>query len=314
MVIYTKFNHARRKAFRLVTTIEKEGDTFYLYKKSISKKSDRFLLSLIDKYKRLNKYKLPFKVIEPTQTKKGIRFDYLEGKSFDGLLFESILTGNKESIKKVFLDYKDLVSKIPLSNFFATKEFEKYFGKTGKTKEECICIGCIDLILENIFIGKNRDFMLIDYEWTFSSPVPFKYILFRSVTNAYCKYSSYNIGKILPVKEIFDMFNISPKEEKQFLRYEYKFQSFANIDEAMVDFKLYLKNYKQLGKNNTVTFFDQKQQEITMLIKKVEQKDETIRLLNKTLLERNNEIVLMRSSRAWKIRNIVVRIKRKILT
>lgn len=310
MIVYVKFNHARRKEYQLVTTIEKEGSKLYTYKKSFSKESDKFLLSLLDKYKSLASKKLPFEVSMPLKTENGIRFDYVEGISLDVLLFKSLLAKDKEAIKKIFIGFKDLISKIPLSRSRQNKLFEEHFGKLKKLDQGNSFVGCIDLILENIIVDKNENFIFIDYEWTYPFPVPLKYIFFRSVINAYYKYSPYNIGKLVPIKEVLHIFNITPQEERTYLKYEYKFQGTANQESTMIDFELYLKKYKKIGVRENVSFFDQKQAEVNAFNQKIRRLEEEIMILNKTIGEKENELTSVKSSRVWKLRKHLVKFKK----
>lgn len=113
MIVYIKHNLHRRRKLQLITTIEKEGNKLYAYKKATDKESDNFLKSLFSKYDYLTRKSFPLTVIKPVQSKKGIRFDYLDYKSFDTMLFEAVQQRDGELIKKIFVDYKKLLDKIP---------------------------------------------------------------------------------------------------------------------------------------------------------------------------------------------------------
>lgn len=314
MIVYIKYNQARKKEFQLITTIEKEDGKLFVYKKAASRESEKFLRSLKDKYEVISKENFPFEAEKPTLFNSSARFNYLVDKTLDTLLFEAVLEKNKERVKGVFNEFKKIIFKIKTVDVFLDEEFEKIFGKTDKKKNKCIEIGALDLLLENIFTNKERP-KLIDFEWLFNFPIPLKYICFRTIINTYFKYSSYNIAFLLPLKEVFKIFDISKSEEKDFLRYEYSFLVYAHKKDGVVDFDSYLNNFKSLGLNNRADFIVEAEMSIRQLAEVDLKNAELINKLSENEKENSNlktEISLIKNSKMWRVRNFIVKVRRKL--
>jgi hypothetical protein len=317
MIVYIKHNLHRRRKLQLITTIEKEGNKLYAYKKATDKESDNFLKSLFSKYDYLTRKSFPLTVIKPVQSKKGIRFDYLDYKSFDTMLFEAVQQRDGELIKKIFVDYKKLLDKIPVEKTFVkNNESEHLFGKQKNNKKvECLTIGCLDVILENIFIDGGK-YYLLDYEWTFEFPIPKKYIIFRTILNSYFKYWAYNISKIVSTNTILKEFNITKEEKDVFLDMEWNFQHWATGKVVNLEkYKSY--NHSILYDDYHIkTIFDEVTEKRDLeeiiadrddRINKLESKTSE---LSKSLSQANEEIATMKHSKFWKARNFYIRITR----
>ncbi|PIZ00656.1 hypothetical protein COY62_01445 [bacterium (Candidatus Howlettbacteria) CG_4_10_14_0_8_um_filter_40_9] len=318
MIIYAKFNQARKKEFQLLTTIEKKNGKLFACKKANSKESEKFLLTLVDKYELLSKASLPFEAEKPILVDQAVSFSYLNGESLDSLLFEAVLGKNKEKIKKIFSSYQEMISKIKTENVVLGAEFEKIFGQVNKEKKNCIKPGMLDLLLENIFESKDG-LRLIDYEWLFSFPLPSKYICFRTIVNAYYKYSSYNIALLLPLKEVYKIFGISTKEEKEFQGYEHSFLVYVHKKDGVVDLETYIESYKTLGINTRVDFITEAEMEKTRAEKMILLKDQAIAELNDVKTKNEQEIAkltaansVIYSSKLWKLRSLVIKIRVKL--
>lgn len=300
MILYIKYNFARKKEFQLTTTIEKENDKLFSYKKAATQDSLEFLNSLINKYDYLKTENLPFEILKPAATKKGVRFNYLPADSMDALFADAVRKKSKEHILKIITEYRNLLYKINLNDERLSNEFKKIFGGNSSTFK-CLPIGCLDLNLDNIFIT-GGGYTLLDYEWTFFFPIPIKYILFRAVMYIYFKYSTYNISKIWDLKDALNFLDINAAEENLFLKFEHNFQNL--VSKKKINYDEYKNGYTHIGNlapaSNVFDLYDAGNHKIAELGNFLKNKDNEIRKLNQAVARKDQEIRALTSD-TWKI-------------
>ena len=161
-------------------------------------------------------------------------FKYQDLKTLEFLLFKQLITGNKEGFVKIIKEYVSTIKQnIIYTGYLTTKFYEVFSTKTIKNdKEELLNIGCIDLNFNNIFYNeKNKNYLLIDYEWTFDFSIPYRYIIFRAITDFYSRYRHYKPNKVVKIDTLLKMAKITPKEERRYIGYEYNFQKYVNNNE-----------------------------------------------------------------------------------
>lgn len=312
MIIYVKFNPARKKEYQLVTSIHKEENNLWSAKSACNHMSAAHLKTFPKAYKTLGKAGFPFVFAKPVEEDGIVKFEYSSGASLDYYLYESIRKADKLRILDIFQQSKELLSGIKVESTSLGKEFEKVFGKAQVGVQDCLPIGFIDLSLENIFYDGNK-YQVVDYEWVFDFPVPLKYVYFRTVVNSYFKYAPYNIASILPLREVIDLFGITENEVESFIRYEFNFQSMVNIKEAMPDFSTYKESYYTLGQDRQSYFVESKQQEIVSLQGTVKDKESAIDDLKSEVASLKQEILSIKLTRTWRAREFLANTKRKFL-
>lgn len=250
MVLYSRQNSYRKDRFKLITTIEMVSRSqLHVYKTPSNKLAEKFLLSIIDKYDYLNKYKLPFIVNKPKKVGNcRIRFDYIDGKTLWYALDLAIREKNRKRVREIFNRYYQLLNGIPHAAMPLTEAFYKIFGRMqdkNKMSFDCIKTGLLDLNLDNIIVSK-KNYYLIDYEWTFKFPIPIKYILFRALHYTFA--TKQQINQIVSYEDTFSHFKIDKKESQLFLHWEYTFQKFIhrNNQKSLGSFRDHQKFYKNM--------------------------------------------------------------------
>lgn len=315
-ISYIKFNGARKKEFQLVTTIEEVDGLKFAVKRAKTAESKGFLDSFMDKYNLLRKAGLSVNICEPKKIDEKIAFRYFDGVSLDSLLFKAVLDQDQKQIEDTFKDYKKMIDNMEVILTNPGKDFESIFGKFEGGKEKCLKTGCLDLILDNIFI-ENGEKYIIDYEWVFDFPLPVKYLSFRAIINAYFKYSFHNISKILPMNKIFELLEISKKEATIFLKYEYYFQKYVHNE--ITDFKDFQKNFKKLGYFDKYDYLEKELEEknsleSTLILKEQEIKSlkEQSSQLSSLIEERDKTISEIKNTKIWRIRELIIKTKMKL--
>jgi len=309
MVVYVKYNQGRKAQYRIVTSIIKENGLLYSRKEAELPEGEVFLESLISNYELLGRAGLSFALAKPSKKEKSIYFEFADGQSLDSLLFKEIQNSDKDSVRKIFQLYKELMDKIPLKEDYLDDKFMNYFGEVVRKKYECMQIGCIDLIMDNIFIN-NGKYQLIDYEWVFNFTLPMKFVYFRTILNSYNKYDDYNIGKILPINETLRLFEINDSDAKNFLKYEYNFQTKNSKKECMINYEEYLEKYKKIGLSSFGDKYDLITEELDKVKRDNEKKEGEINKLSFEVSARNNEITFMKNTKIWRLRMAIVKMKK----
>ncbi|MBE0428408.1 MAG: glycosyltransferase family 2 protein [Thermoleophilia bacterium] len=263
------------------------------------------MLSLLDKYRYLSGANFPFRVLKPEETSQGIKFHYLNAKSLDALLYEAIQSRSKTRVLQVFLDYREILDRIPTeTTTLGNGEFEEYFGKEKNGGSfECLRIGCLDLTLENIF-QDGKDYCLMDYEWTFEFPIPKNYVIYRSLLLAYSKYFPNRLNEILPFEEVAKEFGINSGEKELYLNFEWVFQN--RTHKNVLPFNEYVSAHEPFlqSRYNFPTLADKHDQVAARLEKEIAEKLQLMEknnALQKEVQEAAGEIDRIHASVSWRI-------------
>lgn len=327
MIIYTKYNQNRKEEFQLITTIEKVENNLFSSKTTQNSLAEFFLMSFFNKYEYLKSNNFSFDPVEPIKINKDkIRFKYEEGKTLDSVLFEQYQKSDEEKFIEILKNYVDLLLKNKINKTFLAKSFVDIFGDTEIKVQDCLNVGCLDLNFDNIILGDSSNkISLIDYEWTFYFPIPYKYIFFRAITTFYFNHIAHGSNReFISLKEVYDIFKISEKEKKSFIFYEYNFQKYVNND-FFISLEDFQKGYFLIEENHETKDFvsnqdkdvailnkekeiSLKEEEIKIKDENIQQKEQKIKQLNQEIQqkyqdvqERDNQINMLLNSTSWKI-------------
>ncbi|RJQ45063.1 MAG: hypothetical protein C4534_05645 [Gaiellales bacterium] len=308
--VYAKYNDSRKPEYRLVTTVEEGGGLFSL-KRAATDAAAGFLDSLFEKHRLLVAAGFPLEPLEPGAHAGGVRFDYLEGGSLDGRAFAAVRAGDAGSLREVFREYGELVGRVPMAAGDAGGGFEEFLGDgfSGATAGMgLLAVGCLDLILENIY-EDGGGFRLIDYEWTFSFPLPRDLVLARTVMNTYYKYRAYGINRLLPAAELFGLLGVDGTGTEGLMRLEWGFQRAVNKQVQPFDgFRdLYEKVLFEPYEGGAPlaelrAAFDEQAGRLARA-------EEELGHARRMLADRDAEIGSMRASKFWKMRELYLSVR-----
>lgn len=228
--VYARFNNARKNKFELTTIAEKINDSTSFVKYANNPNATEFLNTLIEKYNILKDSS--YNPVHCYKKSGKIYFSRAIGKSFDEILLECVYKHDSKSFKKYLKDFDSLLKKnISKNKIVNNEEFKNIYGDQNKDdlKWNMMSVSCIDFIFDNVFFDeKNNKYTLIDYEWVMSFPIPYKYVLWRSLYAFYQKYYDYQLNSFMDsLEKIYDEFNISEAERELFIKWEYNFQKYV---------------------------------------------------------------------------------------
>lgn len=226
-LLYLKFSNERDKRFSIYTLIKEDtnGNRF-VEKHPIEDAGKTHIDNLLTINSELEKlYKnTEVYINQVRKIENGVRFEYLNGKTYEGIVDESLSINGKEYALETIKAYIDVI--IPTKNlipFNKTEEFVKVFGDVvlGDDNKSLI-VSDIDLVMSNLIVGDKNT--IIDYEWTFDFPIPIDYIKYR-IIHYYVATSSKR--EVLNNDETYKYFGISMDSIEKFKLMERNFQKYV---------------------------------------------------------------------------------------
>jgi hypothetical protein len=307
MVFYAKYNNSRKRQFRLATTIAKTEGGYIVTKKAQSKESRAFLASLEDKYDFLVNQKSEFFMDAPVRVSpEEVSFKYRSGITLERSLLDAFEDRNINDFKSLLLRYEAILKKGTVEGFLSN-EFLEVFSGNNNTPVLLQKFGCLDINFDNIIVSGEKLF-LIDYEWTFTFPLPYKYIIFRAITAFYYANRSKSLYDFLSLEEVYDIVSLSKTERETYINFEYNFQNYVQNVQSR-DINVFRLDYESLSQFTTESATKKTLDSLQDLMRELAISNERLQLSNERLQSSQEEIELMKSSKFWKLRGIVEKIK-----
>ena len=227
-IIYAKYNRERLPEFQVSTQITDKGDKIFVSKKPLTNEAKSHICSIYNNYLRLKEDLVGCKLAEAKFNDEEIKFEYIEGNSFDKMLYHSVAEKNKEIFLKTLDDYMRLIFQMSSlyeddNSIFLNEEIEFFSDKFKISGYKCTRYANLDLNFDNIIIDMNSNVKIIDYEWIVSYITPILFIAYRSIKIFYYKYSEH-FDKFLQLEEIYSHCGISKNDLDLFERMEKSFQ------------------------------------------------------------------------------------------
>ena len=223
MILFSKFSDERSPELCVRTDILEENGRKSVRKSPCTPEAS-FQIDRIEKaYKALGRVfeGSPFSPNRCVRKGGSIEFEYLEGKTLEDEI-DSILFADKDAAKKRILEYIGQIRRLPSKPFAMTEEFRKIFGNvTVPEGAVSLSTSNIDMVLSNI-IPKDG-WNVIDYEWTFTFPVPVSFIVWRALN--YYIYGNRKRVFLIHTGIMHDA-GISGEEELLFREMEQSFQKY----------------------------------------------------------------------------------------
>ena len=227
-ILSVRYSVNRNKQFQIKTVIFEAEGTKMVKKEPYTPESAKHIKNMYKNYELLNKG--IFKINEPKLVESSILFPYEEGNSFDEVLLKAVKERDKNTFKNLIFLYKDLLEKDGVVPFYLTEDFIEIFGENellfGRKSLE---VANVDLNFDNIFIKKENDFSIIDYEWVFEFPVPVDFILYRSILVFVTKHLSH-LENFIDKEEIFRWLEIDLAIVESFDQMETMFMNYVGTE------------------------------------------------------------------------------------
>lgn len=232
MIIYTKYSNERNPKFRIRTDIIKNADGSRKVRKTAADPAAKGHIEAISCCYHQLKADLDgtgLTVNQCEQSAEGVYFPYLTGMSLETSL-DLLWKQKKEDelireIERYFAMFalSSRNSGAKGTEFVQTPEFQEIFGTVSFSEPQlCRKISDIDMIFSNAIIC-GQGYELIDYEWTFTFPIPVKFIQYRCLHYYLC---GNEMRRGLEQLDLYQHFGISEEEQQQFAAMEEKFQQY----------------------------------------------------------------------------------------
>ena len=226
-IIFAKYNRERKSKFRIATYIKKMGDNYVVEKHALNSEAVRHIDNLKkneDSWSILNKN---LKKITGKLEHGVYITDYIKGRTLNEIMYDyrHSISAFIGMITKLLRKYYDISDEL-YEQFYKTPEFVNIFGDVEVGKVKCCRITNIDLIFSNIIIDHNNEAYALDYEWIFDFPIPYRYVLWRAVTDIFLKYLVYFKEKIT-LNEYYKQLQFSDDEVSLYKTMECNFTQYV---------------------------------------------------------------------------------------
>lgn len=247
--IYSKYSNERAKRFCIRTDIVKDDAGIKkVYKHALTPEGRTHIAQIAAFYERLGEaYQLGSMVFCPcTAEREGevadyVSFPFLAGEALQDAIKRLANVGDNESIGRIFQEYIRRISEDGgEAPFVVTEAFEAVFGtlsseeqavlaEAGKNAKVSADVSDVDMILSNILVDIEETdvtearWQVIDYEWTFTFPIPKGFLIYRGLYFAYYQilfHTEWGLGRLL------SMAGIGKKEAAIYQRMEEQFQKY----------------------------------------------------------------------------------------
>lgn len=224
--IYIKYSNERAEEFSIRTEIhEGVNGERKVYKLAECSKGEKHLKNILQSCKRLGEIyaDTPIEMNRCISAENGIELEYVTGSTLENILDEMLLNHQEQQLKETFIQYLDILQETGKIRFSMTDDFKQVFGNVDIPGEElCPEYTNLDPVCGNILFTENK-WVMLDYEWSFSFPIPVKYQIYRVIK--YYLYTSASRGKAHEL-DLFAVYNIGENEKKVFEVMEENFQKY----------------------------------------------------------------------------------------
>lgn len=227
-LLYVKYSNDRSETLKIKTEVRvlPNGER-KVSKIPLSVYSERHIKKIGENYNRLCKRynSRLFRFNRCEKSGKNAEFEFITGRSLYGDVKEQIKNGEFE---KAFSEFDRIFELLMTDtvNCVCGRRFKSVFGNADLPGElKASPVSNIDLILQNIIVGSDGIYNVLDYEWTFDFPVPVLYILFRSLM-----YLEIGLSREVPsdfINEFYERYGITPALRSSFLAMEDSFQKYV---------------------------------------------------------------------------------------
>ena len=248
--IYAKFSSERAIGLRTATVISQNenGSGREVYKRALSPQANDHIdgiyvnyLALLKEYEntgaRPNVCTRPDSASGMSSVNGGnaneteaVYFDYLTGITLEEYLDELEAKGEYERMLLLLKQYERFVSSVCREEFKNSDGFAELFGESIEGEYRSGKVTDLDLIFTNIvfdrFKKENGIWNILDYEWTYSFPIPDKFIIYRALFYYLDSHRNSAFLKYLKRRglDLYAEFGITIPEKETFRRLEEHFQ------------------------------------------------------------------------------------------
>lgn len=243
--VYAHYSNERKKEYQTRTTIECGGESKKVKKIYLKIEQRKYnIFASMHQYLEILQKEFPNINYLPPEI---ISEDVLVYDFINGLSVEANLAKTVHNVDRMLLEFKKIIEQYMACNiemlrdFELTDEYKQVFGDNAvKTPEKSLQVTNLDMLLHNMIIREGQVYC-IDYEWLFTFPIPFEYLLFRCIASFYSKYNMY-FSEVLNKNEFLIRMGIKKENIPVYVVMERKF--FENAY-GKNNCNMHLKNYRK---------------------------------------------------------------------
>lgn len=157
-----------------------------------------------------------------------MRFALVAGKSLEQQLDEWLAEGKGEAVADCLLSFAEQLRSLPGQSMFSeTEDFCAVFGSLPEylgQQLHALTVTDVDLVCQNILLGDSAQ--IIDYEWTFTFPVPLEFVIFRFLY-FYLEAKNRTCYQQPAFADLYEKAGITKEMRKSFLQMETGFQQYV---------------------------------------------------------------------------------------
>lgn len=337
-LIYSKFSNDRAEQFRIATKIlEDENGSRMVMKEALSDQAGGHIRRIKEIYEKLScLYDPQDLVINHCEIQDDrVVLDYLRGNTLEDTFIQLFFDEKMDELYTVFDEFADRIGRHANLPFNKTEDFIQIFGDVTFEKElKCLETTDIDMILSNIIVIEDT-WNLIDYEWTYSFPIPIRFVLYRSIQSFIFALGNHEQVKQL---KLYERFSMDESERRVYEQMEHNFQNYVTGNYHTLN-----ELYQVMGKrvipvweaveasNLKISLQTMREQEVLYhkeidklygdtselsaevqrTTKIIQEQTELLNDRERRISELEEAIVLMKKSRVWKLRDKIVKILRR---
>ena len=267
--VYVKFSNERNQKLSIYTEISQNTDGELTVKKMPAQKSAaehvQKLGTIYEELTRMYREE-GIEVNHCTIKDNNAELEYLTGITLEDKLDHLLEEGRTDELEELFFAYIQKVKNIHEKRpFEKTPEFIQVFGDVNLCSDlKCTEISNIDFVPANIILSEDR-VSVIDYEWTFTFPVPSQFLVYRMIFY----YLELN-GKreVLKSRNFYEKAGITSDDIEIYVEMEHNFQQYilgkhtamrnmyAEISPGRIEIEGYYVEKKQESMENLQIFWD----------------------------------------------------------
>ncbi|MBD5489854.1 MAG: class I SAM-dependent methyltransferase [Lachnospiraceae bacterium] len=239
---FAKYCRERRNQFRISTEIRNVAGKKYVVKKALCKEAIKHVLEMKRMETKWNGILSNVLCLEGRLEGDEYILPYTEGIDLDAY-FYTWRNDSEQFIKQVEKVIKEYLTpnEQDFMDFTVTREYEEIFGDNYPPKAKSLRVTNVDCLFSNLRKMADGRICSFDYEWIFEFPVPYKFVLWRALTQLYGKYMIY-LKTQISKNEFLARFEIDTESAAVFEKMNQKFSYYAHGEN---DKEKYLVNYKK---------------------------------------------------------------------
>lgn len=262
-VIYAKLSNDRNKEYRIATVLEKNNDYEIAVKKALTDESRKHIENLNNNSNSIVNEKI--KNLSGVYKDTKITYPLLKNVTVSDKIAHYTQKNEKGKILKLLKKiHSYMFSEMVKTDKYCTEGFKNIFGNESiQTTFNCVKPANIDLICDNIFIGENDQFIIIDTEWVFDILIPSEFIMWRLIHDLYENISELRL--VVDKDELFNEFGIDRIWESTFVKWiTYFADNYVGNNKMQkckkasycANLEILVDNYRKINKLNSTLYYD----------------------------------------------------------